>query len=138
MNQEKANDLIKAIARLKLISERKFPVNPAELLDEVVLMARKIVNEDRKVWSTGHNVPGYLPEEEPDNFEDWNTARSQLISDLERAARDNADAALDKGYTTALNYVQALYDGMRVCIRIGNYVWWLEEIELPPTAGLTR
>lgn len=37
-------------------------------------------------FSVGRNIPGYLPESDPDLFEDWGEARDALGDLLERAS----------------------------------------------------
>ena len=88
----------------------------------------------RKVWSSGWNVPGYLPDDEPMNLDTWSAARDALMEELERArdeATDDGVADDNNPYIDAIDDLSDAEDGINWCQRVGNYVWWVQEIVLP-------
>lgn len=84
-----------------------------------------------KVWSCGWNIPGYLPVNEPMNFETWEQARAALLEELHLAVDD---AIIDEEHQLYLNAIDQLgredpeFDWT---MRIGNYAWWIQHITLP-------
>lgn len=86
-----------------------------------------------KVWSCGWNIPGYLPDDEPMNFETWLQARDALLEALYQAAEDRAEDAPDQAldYTRARKYLEAVDADCNWSTRIGNYLWWVQRIVLP-------
>lgn len=87
----------------------------------------------KRVWSCGWNIPGYLPDDEPMNFDTWKDAAVALSEALYQAAEDRAEQALDQAldYDTARHDLEAVAPEHNWSYRIGNYVWWLQNIVLP-------
>ena len=103
---------------------------------------------NKKVWSSGWNIPGYLPDVEPMNFDTYHKAWSALREALEQAAEDyeagaddpcfNDDPGLDqahaKMYRDAIRELDGCRAGENLTIRVGDYVWWVQHIRVPEEA----
>lgn len=88
---------------------------------------------DTKVWSSGWNIPGYLPEVEPMNFPTFKEAAAALEEALSQAAADfetDSPAEADL-YHEAMTQLDAAPRDRDVTLRVGNYVWWVQHITLP-------
>lgn len=46
-------------------------------------------------WTAGWNMPGYLPESDPETFDDWHEARIYLVDTIDRFWADDADSPKD-------------------------------------------
>lgn len=88
----------------------------------------------RKVWSSGWNVPGYAPDDEPMNFDTWSAAQLALDDELMRAdieaLNDGRNDAADAYEAARLSLANA-EERINWSERVGNYVWWVQEIVLP-------
>lgn len=86
-----------------------------------------------KMWSSGWNVPGYLPEVEPRNYHEWERSRDALMAALDDAADDWQEDSPESArlYAEARELFAALPNGAEATARIGNYVWWLASVDLP-------
>lgn len=42
-------------------------------------------------WIAGWNMPGYLPESDPETFEDWHAAHSHIVEAVERFWDEDTD-----------------------------------------------
>jgi len=84
----------------------------------------------KQVWSSGWNIPGYLPEVEPLNFDTWQQAIDALLDEATTAydtAETNEDAQL---YLDAKDQIGRLEPDTNACLRVGNYIWWVQQIIL--------
>jgi hypothetical protein len=86
----------------------------------------------QQVWSSGWNIPGFLPDDEPLHFDTWTEARAAL-----REALDQAIYATDEGteeeaaYKDAEMLLDQLEPDVEFCERVCNYVWWVQSIIHP-------
>lgn len=97
-------------------------------------------------WSTGHNMPGYSPD--PDSVwitDDWESARSSLLEDLDRAADqmsmgpDLPDEIFD-AYNEAIEEVKAATSGEPIYVTVPTSdsehdlgeAYWLSETDEEP------
>ena len=90
------------------------------------------------VWSSGWNIPGYLPDVEPLNFETdeqdaWEQARDALACALEEARDDfqEDDPAVAALYVSTLEELMRAEPDSNITLRCGNCVWWVQEVVLP-------
>ena len=108
---------------------------PHSTFDELLVAGQvesdSIARRPRKVWSSGWNVSGYLPEVEPMNFPTWVEARDALVEALHEAmdvSMSDEEATL---YDAAIADLNTAEEGIDWCWRVGNYVWWVQQIVLP-------
>lgn len=109
---------------------------PDATLDELLAAGQRecdsLAGKERKVWSSGWNIPGYLPEVDPMNFDTWVDARDALSGALHQAADDTSiPHAEHQAYLDAIDRLSRAEDGIDWCERVGNYVWWVQQIVLP-------
>ena len=87
------------------------------------------------VWAAGWNIPGYLPDDPACHYITWEKAREYLDDELARAGDDftceDGDQSIVNMYADAGDKLSKATAGERFCERVGNYVWWIEEIVLP-------
>ena len=115
---------------------RRFNVKSNATLDELLAAGQRecdsLAGKPRKVWSSGWNIPGYLPEVDPMNFDTWVDARDALSEALHQAADDTSiPHAEHQAYLDAIDRLSRAEDGIDWCERVGNYVWWVQQIVLP-------
>jgi len=80
-----------------------------------------------QVWSSGWNIPGYLPEVDPMNFETWQEAADALREALEQARDDWLfdDPAVAGQYSVAIELLDQCEPDQRFCERVGtSSAWW--------------
>ena len=98
-------------------------------------------------WLVGWNMPGYLPDDEPQLFESFDEAREYLLDELERAkedylsdctASDDAKRARIRAmYNDAITGVRAMERTREGFVRCGKYVWWIRP-EIDPVTTIGR
>lgn len=87
----------------------------------------------KHVWSSGWNIPGYLPDDEPMNFDTWEEARAALVEELLATSEQSAEHDVDEAalYDHVLAQLNQSEPDTNFCERAGNYVWWVQRIVLP-------
>ena len=108
-------------------------------------------------WHTGHNMPGYLPDGEPDTCETLEDAHASLLWELESIVGYLGEADMDTGhdcddipcptygdycpwnqYHDALNTIAEIkHAGPAVClVGVGNALYWIESCFEPDCLDL--
>lgn len=78
-------------------------------------------DESKTVWLFNYNMPGYMPDNEPEEYEDWDDAWSRFIELLEEFADDEEpESQLEQAYRTAAQTYQFESD-REFGVVIGNY-----------------
>jgi hypothetical protein len=49
-------------------------------------------NREMTTWVAGWNMPGYLPESDPEGFDTWGEAHAYIVESVERAWDGGEDA----------------------------------------------
>ena len=75
-------------------------------------------------WVAGWNMPGYLPETEPESFDTWEDAHAYIVGELERAW----DMGEDDDYLPAHTELHAATPGEPYYVSVeGDRVrYWVE------------
>ena len=79
-------------------------------------------------WSAGWNMPGYMPDSEPSQFESWSDARDYIAGEIERARDESPAGDTDEGtsdFDEALAALEALEDGEEFGRTVGGYHYWV-------------
>lgn len=79
-------------------------------------------------------MPGYMPDSEPAAFSDWESAKSYLRDEIERAAEETGNEEEAAALRETAERVDALADGDEFGETTGTYHWWLTN--LGANAGL--
>lgn len=100
------------------------------------------LEENRKPWAAGWNMPGYLPDSEPGAFAAWADARDYIEAELTRAADDAEDEEEAAEYTLAAARMPDLDEDQEFGATIGRGHWWItrseSEFKLPEEADEYR
>jgi hypothetical protein len=84
------------------------------------------VTDEVDIWVAGWNMPGYMPDNPPFLFVDWDNARDYLAEEMERALDEMGEGAEDPGYAEAAEYlVHKLPGNAEYGQTIGAYHWFL-------------
>jgi hypothetical protein len=102
------------------ISNRDDVIDSRDVIERI-----EELEESRKPWAAGWNMPGYMPDNEPAGFATWEEARDYLVSELERAAEESEDEASE--YAEAAARFAGLPDESGIGETIGAYHWWVTE-----------
>src|SRR5437016_5443016 len=92
-------------------------------------------------YVVGHNMPGYLPESDPYVFADWESARNDLIWELDSIADyfdqgdqdDERTAAGSTAADRALAEAKALKPGETFLAYVDIECYWLSETDEEPS-----
>lgn len=86
-------------------------------------------------WIAGWNIPGYLPDDEPQAFATFAEAHDYLIEELNRgmecrlgdltSSDDSKAAGIRAVYTNALKRLGEQPAGTDTWVQCGKHVWWL-------------
>jgi pyruvate/2-oxoglutarate dehydrogenase complex dihydrolipoamide acyltransferase (E2) component len=105
--------------------------NSDDVIDSRDVIARiEELEDSRKPWAAGWNMPGYMPDSEPCAFASWEEARDYLVAELERAAdeaEEETEEATDYAETAAR--FAGLPDESEVGETVGAYHWWIGNTE---------
>jgi hypothetical protein len=78
-------------------------------------------------WIVGYNMPGYMPESEPNGYDEWKDAREALLDELaysitiaDQSDEDTTDLE------ECVKRVRALTEGMPFGETVGAYHYWLD------------
>lgn len=111
--------------------------NSEDVIDSRDIIDRiEELQEKRQPWAAGWNMPGYMPDSEPAAFSGWESARSYLRDEIERAAEETDNKEEAKALQETAERVDALNDGDEFGETTGTYHWWLTN--LGADAGLDR
>lgn len=123
-DKQRINALVQSLYDQGVDSEAMF-----ERSDRFILPYERTPNA---VWSSGWNIPGYLPDVEPLNFPTFTAAKDALIEALEQARDDYPESLRQQAlYRAAIAEVRGQPDDQDFWLRVGNYVWWVQRIVLP-------
>lgn len=79
-------------------------------------------------WIAGWNMPGYMPEAEPAEFDTWREAHGFIVGEVERAWDDGTDV----DYLPAHTALHVATEDQPYAIDAGDgYVYWVEPAEPP-------
>ncbi len=100
--------------------------NSEDVIDSRDVIARiEDLQEQRQPWAAGWNMPGYMPDSEPAAFSGWESARSYLRDEIERAAEETYNEEEAAALRETAERVDALNDGDEYGETAGAYHWWL-------------
>lgn len=80
----------------------------------------------RKPWTAGYNMPGYMPDNEPDVFEEHEEAISYLVNCIERHIEETeavGDRLIDIEET--LRRLKATHDGVEFGETVDGWHYWI-------------
>lgn len=102
--------------------------NRQDVLDVRDIIARvEELREENPRWVTGVNMPGYMPESEPQGWNNWEDARDALIEELEHFASEDPE---DAPYGVACDELRADSQvGGAYGVTIGKFHFWLSQGE---------
>lgn len=81
-------------------------------------------------WVAGWNTPGYLPWNEPDEFETWTDARDYLVAELDRETQldvNDGDDRAASDFAHAADTLRAQPEGVPVTVNAAGVAYWIEE-----------
>lgn len=73
-------------------------------------------------YAVGHNLPGYLPNEAPELYDDWALAKSALLSDCNILIDDDVE------YSIAVDNIEFAITGDEVCVYADGEYWWINVV----------
>jgi hypothetical protein len=109
-----------------------------DIIDVRDIIARvEELEEARKPWRAGWNMPGYMPDSEPAGFATFEDARDYLIDELARVSDESFDMAPDiddakarcSRYDAAIESLQAQADEGEYGETVGNYHYWIAKVD---------
>mgnify|MGYP000467624731 CR=1 FL=1 len=75
-----------------------------------------ILNDSEKSFSAGWNMPGYLPEMEPQYFDQFEEAKAFIYHELNELECPSED-------------LQLIFDAAEpFCLQFGDYVYWVDDL----------
>lgn len=95
----------------------------------------EITITEQRGWVAGWNVPGYLPESEPQQFDTWKEACDYLIEQINEWHRDCVSEAADKDAerwglkrtNAALSVLHCALPDEPTWAQCGKYAWWIAQ-----------
>lgn len=96
-----------------------------DMIDVRDVIARfEELEADRKPWSAGWNMPGYLPDSEPGRFETFEDAQGYIVAGIKRCEEEAADEAEATTYCHAAEDANLWSEGEQGQT-IGQYHFWI-------------
>lgn len=87
----------------------------------------------REPWRVGWNMPGYLPDSEPSDFQDWTDACAALAETMRQHANDEDDdeSEIAIALQNAADKIEIgdIQDETEFGITIGSYHYWIVRAE---------
>jgi len=78
-------------------------------------------DESKTIWLFNFNMPGYLPDNDPEKYADWEDAKDTFVELLEYFADDEEpESQLEQAYRTAAQTMQFKSD-REFGVTVGNY-----------------
>lgn len=100
--------------------------NSEDVIDSRDVIARiEELQEQRMPWSAGWNMPGYMPDNDPEAFADWTSAQSYILEELKRYLDeiDEPDAVTD--VTETIDRLANATEDNEFGETVGKYHFWL-------------
>ena len=79
------------------------------------------------MWVAGYNMPGYLPDAEPSEHEDWTSARDALVWNLEQAFDEEIDNQVNKQILKYIALLERSDEPQEVGFNVANYHWFITQ-----------
>ena len=112
-------DLIKALQCGQLAEYREIWAALYSFLSD---MAEE-EEEEGAAWVAGFNMPGYMPDSEPAEFDTWASARDYIREEIEREAAGYEGEREDDD--SAIQALDALEEGEEFGQTVGAYHYWM-------------